>query len=489
MVTIPLICPLHFNMKPLFLFNAITQTLDVFQPSNSRDVKIYCCGPTVYNVPHLGHARTYVFMDVLRRILYHYLGYGVRLVMNVTDLDDKIIAEGGLSIAQKYEKDFFKTMKRLNVQRPNFTPHVTECLELTTNLWKQCMTEKFAYFTRDLDIYFHTKAYLEKFGRVFPDTEKRDLSQSEAIKEEDGKWDPRDFAVWKESKQWIDAEGNQHTGMPGWHTECAAMAIFHFHDTVDIHLGGIDLQFPHHENEIALGRVYFDKKDWVRYCLYTGHLEIEGRKMSKSLKNFITVEEMLNKGYSPLAIRYMFLKHPYDKPMHFHEDELKRAQQSYKKFMNHIEKMKSYRNQLALQPTVEELQGSWARCNGLNKLKLEINDALMNNVNVSKALEKLEDFVQMYSLRFMKNMSYEWMCYCLQYVLFLVDTCFGLVEHPSKDDNNESNSLYPIFKKFRSNVREWALKKELDEMQPLLEMCDKAREDINRIGYCLEDDK
>lgn len=412
-------------MNQLNLFNALTQTLEPFIPPNPHDVKIYCCGPTMYAAPHLGHARTYVFMDVLRRILQHYLGYGVRLVMNVTNLDDKITAAGGLQIARHYENQFFKTMELLNVQKPDFTPRGTECLELASNLWKRCMTEKFAYFTQNLDVYFHTKAYLKKFGRSFPNMDNR--KQAVPIEGfEEGKWASCDFALWKESKSWIDDEGNKHTGMPGRHVECASMAIFHFHDFIDIQLGGIDLQFPHHEHEIALARVYFDKKEWVRFCVYTGHLKIEGRKMSNSLKNVTSVEEMVAKGYSPLAIRYMFLKYPYNRSMHFREDELKRAQQSYDKFMQNIKKMKAHLFHLAYQDTIEELYDSWKNTDELNNYKKIIDNFLMDNVNIPKALENLEKYVELAPLK-LQNTSYQWMCYCLHQVLFLTDTCFGLI--------------------------------------------------------------
>lgn len=468
-------------MKQLSLFNALTQSVEPFTPTNPHDVKLYCCGPTVNNIPHLGHARTYVFMDVLRRILQHYMGYGLRLVMNVTDLAENITDSG---LAHEYEKKFFKTMNLLNIETVNFTPRVTECLELATNLWKRCMTQKFAYFTRNLDIYFHSKAYLEKFGPAFPDTGK---PNPEATLADDGKWDPCDFPVWKDSKQWIDAKGNQHTGIPSRHTACAAMAIFHFNDSIDLHLGSVDLQFPHHENEIALSRVYFKKKDWVRICLYTGILEMGGQKMSNSLQNVVTVEEMLAKGYSPLVIRYMFLKHPYQKPMCFREDQLKGAQHSYNRLMKNIGKMKFYQNQLAFHNTVEVLQESWERCNELSRLKKTVDEALMDNVNIPKALDLVEDYVQSFVLRFKKNMSYEWISYCLEYVLFLVDTCFGLMKHSSEYVIHESDELYPVFKKFRSGVREYALKAEEMQRETLLEMCDKVKEEVDRMGYDLQD--
>lgn len=257
-------------MKPLLLYNALTHKKEPFIPENTKDVKIYCCGPTVYDMPHLGHARTYIFLDVLRRVLRYHLGYGVRLVMNVTDLGDKILEKadsecvaGPHIIAQKYERIFFETMEKLNVKRPDFTPRATDFIGAAKTLSQACLSKEFAYHESNSSstLYFNTEAYLKQFGRVFPDTEKRDQASSQIIEEKKTyKRDPRDFVLWK-SKQWLDVKENICNEMPGWHTECAAMAAYYFGSSVDIHLGGIDLQFPHHENEVALGRIYFNKKN------------------------------------------------------------------------------------------------------------------------------------------------------------------------------------------------------------------------------------
>lgn len=469
-----------YDMKQLHLHNTLTESLQPFTPDNPHDVKLYCSGPTLCNGPHLGQIRTYVFMDVLRRILHHYLGYDVRLVMNMTDLHDPRITNIGL--AQKFQKEFLKTLLWLNIQKAHFTPRVTECLELTTNIWKQCMTEKFAYFTHNFDVYFHMKGYLEKYGHSFPDTVQRDVAQSE-----EGKWNPSDFKMWNDKKEWVDSGGTKHIGIPSRSTACAATAIYHFQDSVDIYLGGNDLKFPRHEYEMAISRVYFGKKDWVRFCVHTGILEIGGEKMSNRLKNVVTVEEMLAKGYSPLAIRYMFLKHPYLQPMCFKEKYLKDAQYSYNRLMKLIETIKFHQNQLAFHTTFEVLQESWERCDELTKLKGTVEAVLLNNVDIPKALELVEDYVNMFLIKFTKKMSYEWITYSLQYVLFLVDTIFGLIKYPS--ESVESDLVYPAFKKFRSGVRDWAMKQE-DAMQrnTLLEMCDKAKEEINQFGYTFQDE-
>lgn len=393
-------------MKPLQLFNALNERKEPFLPLNTQDVKIYCCGPIVYDAPNLEQARTYVFMDVLRRILHHHLGYGVRLVMNLTDLHDKITST---RVARYHERVFFRTMDLLNVERPDFTPRATDCIELARNVSRRCLLEEFAYYKPGFDItYFSTEAYFKKHGHVFPDKKGKE--------EEEGKWNPRDFALWKASKCWFDGEGKKRNGMPGLEAECTAVTTFYFPESVDIHLG-------HHENEIALSHVYSDKKERIRFCLHTGGVQTEEE---------VTVDELLDEKYSPLAIRYMFLKQPYDKPINFNKADLKEAQIAYDDFIARINQMKLFLLELKTKETeVEEKwydqYGAWGDVIDLNEVKETIHDFLLDNVNTSKALEKLEDYVQRFSSESMNAMSYEWLRYCLTYILRMTDTCFGLI--------------------------------------------------------------
>lgn len=472
----------------MLLFNALTHRLEEFVPKNRNDVKIYCCGPTVYNGPHLGHARTYIFLDVLRRILRYHQGYGVRLVVNITD--DKIINQEDPQIARKYERAFFKTMDQLNAERPDFTPRVTDFIGLAKQLSKQCMVDEFAYYKPNFDIVFSTEAYLKKFERAFPNTVKRDQAFPEGDSEvRKGKWDPRDFTLFKSEKQWKDTKGKKRKGMPGWHTECASIASYHFGESVDIHVGGIDLEFPHHENEIAICCTHFNKEEWVRFFLHTGHLEIEGKKMSKSLDNSITLDDMLVKGYPALAIRYMFLKHSYDKPMAFKEDEVQGAKKLYGCFMHHMENVKSYLKDLKEKEVEEKekcLHDKQPELDELNCAKANIDFFLMDNLNVPKALQLLEEYVKRLSTVTMRVMSYEQLQYCYNYVLWMTDKCFGLILS-SPNELKKSDFLFPILKKFRSEVREHALMKQDINRDHLLKLCDEVRESMHQKGYTVED--
>lgn len=482
-------------MKTLKLFNGRTQILEDFVPTNPHDIKIYCCGPTVYDVPHLGHARTYIFLDILRRILRNYLGYGVRSVMNITDLNDKILENGGIRSARQYEKAFFEAMDRLNVERPDFAPRVTDFINLSENVSNRCLIGKFAYYSPGFDTtYFSTEKYLTQFDWVFPQTEKRDNSSPEPV-EMKGKWDVRDFAIWKNSKEWIDIEGKKQIGMPGWHTECATIVSFFFDDFVDIHVGGIDLQFPHHENEIALCRVYLQNKDLVRFCLYAGHLQTEGRKMSKSLKNFTTIDQVLEEGYSPLAIRYMFIKFPYDKPMTFNKDEIKKAQKSYENLMHHIQQIKLRLLEQKPKAIEKDCLSYWYDDYGmkmelseLNQVKEEIDVCLKDNLNVGKALDIFENYVKGFSHPLKQDLSYDWLLYCFKFIMWMADTCFGLIEQPL-EKNNSSDELFPILKHFRTMVREVALREDMNEAprEALLKLCDTIRERMSETNYTVED--
>lgn len=394
-------------MKPLHLFNALNECKVPFLPRNTQDVTIYCCGPTVCAVPNLGQVRPYVFMDVLRRILRHHLGYGVRLVMNVAD--NKIILKGD---ARHYERIFFQTMDLLNVERPDFAPRATDCLELAKHVSRRCLIEENAYYLRGFDtIYFSTETHLKKFGCVFPH------SVETRANSEEGKWNSRDFALWKDKN-----------GMPGWGTECASMAMFYFPDYVDIYLGTKELQFSHHEHEIALCRAFSDEKEFVRFCLCTDRVE---------MKEDETVDGLLCENYSPLAIRYMFLKHTYDEPMIFNKDELRKAQNAYDNLVNRINKMKLHLQKLKTEEEEEkwyDQYGTLAEINEINRVKETIDDFLMDNVNVPKALETLEDYVEVFSTEeTMTAMSYEWLRYSLNYILRMTDSCFGLIKSEKKE--------------------------------------------------------
>ena len=320
--------------------------------TNSK-ITWYSCGPTVYDAAHIGHARTYVCTDIIRRILEDELGHEVDYAIGVTDIDDKIIqraSSNGLkewsqmvAMVRSLEADFFHDLDALHVRRPNAVLRVTEHMDDIITYIQTIINTGRAYVTPE-GVYFDVSScgdgYLYFRERGLPDMSTSPVSQPEGVVVEvdvdttpgSHKRDPRDFALWKAVKTDSTSSGEQQApgwdspwgyGRPGWHIECSAVTHAYFGSTLDIHSGGIDLKFPHHTNEIAQCTAHNCSShgdDWVQLWLHTGHLYIEGRKMSKSLKNFISIKEYLEGQYSsnPAAdFRIFCLQHKYDASIHF----------------------------------------------------------------------------------------------------------------------------------------------------------------------------
>ena len=307
----------------LRLTNTLTRRLELFEPIEAGRVSVYCCGVTVYDLCHLGHARSYIAWDVLRRYLI-WSGYRVTFVQNYTDIDDKILnraAEEGSSMQAVSERNieaFVADMARLNILPADRMPRATGSLDAIRALITD-LEAKGAAYSADGDVYFAVMKHAG-YGRLSG----RDLSEQQdnaagrvATEEEARKQHPFDFALWKGAKpgepSWESPWG---AGRPGWHIECSAMVREELGDTIDIHLGGADLIFPHHENEIAQSEGATGKP-FVRHWMHVKHLFVEGRKMSKSLGNFIRVRELLEEGYDPAAIRHLLISSHYRGDLNF----------------------------------------------------------------------------------------------------------------------------------------------------------------------------
>jgi len=310
------------------LYNTLTRQKEVFVPQDPQRVTIYVCGVTVYDFCHLGHARTYVVWDVLRRYLLS-LGFGVRYVQNFTDVDDKILKkaldnqETMQAVAQRFIEAYFADMDRLNILRADAYPQVTKTLEAITELIQSLTLADLAYRVQSRvaphcqDVYYavrHFPNYGKLSGRTFSDLQ---VGASGRVGEEEAhKRDPFDFALWKSapsSEPGFDSPWGH--GRPGWHIECSAMVKAYLGDCIDIHAGGADLIFPHHENEIAQTEA-ITQKPLAHYWLHNGFLKINGEKMSKSLGNFTTLREAL-KTCDPMALRLFFLQTHYRSPIDF----------------------------------------------------------------------------------------------------------------------------------------------------------------------------
>jgi len=329
----------------LKLYNTLTRKKEAFKPIKNKEVGMYSCGPTVYDFAHIGNLRAYIFSDILRRY-FEYLGLKVKNVMNLTDVDDKTIKrsrEEGIKLkelTQKYEKAFLEDIRSLNIIKPNIMPRATEHIKEMVALIKGLLKKGYAYKTED-GIYFSIKKFRDygKLARI--DFSK--LKQTERMKKDIyEKEETRDFALWK---FWTQEDGNVFweteigKGRPGWHIECSAMSMKYLGESFDIHTGGFDLVFPHHQNEIAQSEAATGKK-FVNYWLHNEWLLVDGKKMSKSLGNFYTLRSIMEKGFKPLSLRYLYLSNHYRSQLNFTLENLKNAQNSYERLKNIVKELK-----------------------------------------------------------------------------------------------------------------------------------------------------
>jgi cysteinyl-tRNA synthetase len=321
----------------LRLFNTLSSRIEDFRPLREHEVRMYACGPTVYDYGHVGNFRTFVAVDILRRFLRQ-SGYKVRHIMNITDVDDKIIrfaARDGVSVQQytaKYEKAFLEDAAMIGIEEPMLvraTEHIPEMADFVTKL----LEKGFAYRTDDGSYYFRI-AKFPQYGKL----SKRDFSGmldgARVDVDEYEKDSARDFALWKAPKpgeaSWDTAIG---PGRPGWHLECSVMSMHELGETFDLHAGGEDLIFPHHENEIAQSES-FTGKPFANFWFHARFLLVEGEKMSKSLGNFFTLRDLVLKGHKPSSIRYLLASVPYRNQLNFTFDGLRQAAVSVERLRN-----------------------------------------------------------------------------------------------------------------------------------------------------------
>jgi cysteinyl-tRNA synthetase len=329
----------------LKLTNTLTRSTDVFAPADGATVRMYACGPTVYDFAHIGNFRAYVFEDVLRRHLRS-KPWKLVHVMNITDIDDKIIrksAELGVdikTITAPYTKAFFEDSEKLRVQRPDIITQATDYIPEMIQLVEQLLKSGHAYREGD-SIYYRISSF-PAYGRLSR-LDKRELKVGARIDaDEYEKEQPNDFVLWKAPKDEKEPRWNAPFGVgrPGWHLECSAMAMKNLGNTLDIHCGGVDNMFPHHENEIAQSEAVTGQP-FSRFWIHGEFLLVEGEKMSKSKGNFYTLRDLIEKGYSPLAIRYLLLSVQYRKQLNFTMDGLASAQSSLDRIKECIFRMKS----------------------------------------------------------------------------------------------------------------------------------------------------
>ncbi len=319
----------------LKLFNTLSKKSEEFKPLSGNTVKMYVCGPTVYDKAHLGHARCYITWDVLYRYL-KFSGYDVTYCRNVTDIDDKILKKADTMgvlpevVTKEFYESFINSMNGLNVLKPDIEPRATKTIGEMIAMAKSLVEKDFAYPV-DGDVYFEVDKF-KGYGRLSGQPID-DLMSGARVETDSKKRSPLDFALWKKDEK-HGFKSPWGIGRPGWHIECSAMSKKHLGETIDIHAGGADLQFPHHENERAQSECA-NGKEFVKYWLHNGFVTINKEKMSKSLGNFLTIDDVL-KTYNSNAIRFFILTNHYRMPVEFNDEALNAANNGAKRLINSV---------------------------------------------------------------------------------------------------------------------------------------------------------
>lgn len=375
-------------MHEIQVHNTLTNKVEPFVPQKAGEVKMYTCGPTVYDYAHIGNFRTFVFQDILRRFL-KLRGFKLTHVMNLTDVDDRIIANAaaaGVSIRDytaKFVQAFFDDCRTLSVESPEHwiraTDHINDMVGLIQTLQKHTYT-----YDSEGSIYYRISKF-KAYGKL----SKIDLTGIQAGARVDNdryeKESARDFALWKAPKAgehfWETPIG---PGRPGWHIECSAMAMKYLGETLDIHTGGIDLAFPHHENEIAQSEAATGKP-FVRYWIHAEHLLVEGEKMSKSLGNFFTLRDLFGKGYKPSALRFALASVPYRRQLNFTFDGLQQATNSVERLRNFAARLKNEKFAAGSNAAMAKQIAQFAD---------DFDAGLADDLNTAQALAAMFDFVR-----------------------------------------------------------------------------------------------
>ncbi|XP_035717122.1 probable cysteine--tRNA ligase, mitochondrial isoform X1 [Vespa mandarinia] len=468
------------------LYNPITKTKVSLILRKEGFLTWYMCGPTVYDSAHIGHAITYIRFDIIRQILSQYFNIHTLVIMGVTDIDDKIIkraVEEGKDfkeLSKFYENEFFNDLEMLNITMPHFTYRVTEYMPQIIQFIANILVKNKAYVAKDGSVYFDTKSY-NKYGKLvvpFMDTIYTDKKSS------------LDFVLWKATKDkepyWESPWG---CGRPGWHIECSAMASAVFGKTIDIHSGGIDLMFPHHENEEAQSCCYHNTDQWVNYWLHCGHLCLKDNiKMSKSLKNTISIKKFLEK-YTTNDLRMLCLLSHYRNNIIYSDDVINHAVNVRNKIENFINECNNYLTGKINSGNIDEA----SLIHNLHETKSIVHMALANDFNTAQAIRAILNLIDIGNKMFSQNNStlndkgITAVAAVSVYISNIL-SIFGFIKSKSLVENRKTEDIIKYFVEFRSVVRNRVLEqKQNDEL--LLLACDTARKNLSTCGITVKDRK
>jgi len=456
------------------IFNTLTRSKEPFVPMEKGKVRFYLCGMTVQDRPHLGHMRAYIVGDVIRRYL-EYKGYEIQLIQNFTDIDDKIVERARAEstdyriLADRYTSEYMKHAEALNIRPATFYPRATQHIKEIIELIEKLRQKGFAYQTSK-GVYYEVKK-LPQYGRL---SGKRleDVIPGARVEVDQEKRDPSDFALWKRAKvgepYWDSPWGH---GRPGWHIECSAMSMHYLGETLDIHGGGEDLIFPHHENEIAQAESATGKQ-FVRYWVHNGLVVLKGEKMSKSTGHFFAIGDILEQ-YEPNVVRlYLLLTH-YRKRIDYEEKALEEAKQAYERIKNFYHSARQYTPRKAAKKASGEAQFLKFVEDTREKFEAAMDDDFNTPLALGSVFELVKSANKLFSLNSRSEMP--------PVALHTVQKCFDVLGfHPILEHSPEStiaSNLIELLLRVRDRLRK----------EGHYDLSDEIRKELSEFGVEVED--
>lgn len=447
------------------IYSTLSRRKENLETINDNRINLFVCGPTVYDDAHIGHGRTYISFDTIKRYL-EFKGYSVFYIQNITDIDDKIINRAketnsnASDIARKFEKRYIEDMNKLNVNGVNLFARATDHVDEIINQIERLIDLGYAYETED-GVYFEIEKFPE-FGKL-SNRNPEELESHRQIAETKKK-NPNDFALWKKRDSDVEPTWNSPwgSGRPGWHIEDTAITEYYFGPQYDIHGGGLDLIFPHHEAEITQMEAVSGKSPMVRYWFHTGFLNVNGEKMSKSLNNFITIRELLE-DYSPETFRFFVLSTHYRSPIDFSKDSLNQAEKSLSKIKKFYMKIiEDIEDEVSEESYYEPLQTA----------KNNFFKSMDDDFNTPKAISSIFNLINDFDKEEVTNKDLVAIKKFLDDVSQILGIDFNIVSQSSNDDE-----LLGLISEVRSELRK---NKQYD-------LSDKIRDNLNELGYEIND--
>jgi cysteinyl-tRNA synthetase len=471
------------SMHEIQVHNTLSGKVEPLVPLKGGEIRMYTCGPTVYDFAHIGNFRTFIFQDILRRFL-RLRGFKLTHVMNLTDVDDRIIANAAAAkvgireYTEKYVQAFFADCRALSVESPEHWIRATDNIDSMVALIQKLQQKTYTYESEG-SIYYRI-AKFKDYGKL----SKVDLSGIQAGARVDNdryeKESARDFALWKAPKPgehfWETAIGS---GRPGWHIECSAMAMKYLGETIDIHTGGIDLAFPHHENEIAQSEAATGNP-FVRYWMHAEHLLVEGEKMSKSLGNFYTLRDLFAKGYKPSALRFALASVPYRRQLNFTFDGLQQATSSVERLRNFAARLKNEKFPAGKQSKMAERIGQAVD---------DFDAGLSDDLNTARALAAMFDFVREANIAMDKGEFRQGEVKAAQEFLAMFDKVFAVLEDNDAEKLKELGFGGNAGGTDDAEIEKLVAEREAARKRRDFATADRIRKELAGRGILLEDTK